>query len=87
MVQTVGVDILVVFLMLVGVVLLTGASLAAVLRATGNGLSIPAECCVPVLAPLSRHPEGSWTSAGDTGKGGPRRKTTGCSRRSPPPTT
>jgi DNA segregation ATPase FtsK/SpoIIIE, S-DNA-T family len=38
LVQTVGVDILVVFLMLVGVVLLTGASLAAVLRATGNGL-------------------------------------------------
>jgi S-DNA-T family DNA segregation ATPase FtsK/SpoIIIE len=38
LVQTVGVDILVVFLTLVGVVLLTGASLAAVLRATGNGL-------------------------------------------------
>jgi S-DNA-T family DNA segregation ATPase FtsK/SpoIIIE len=38
LVQTVGVDILVVFLALVGVVLLTGASLAAVLRATGNGL-------------------------------------------------
>ncbi|MFZ1154874.1 MAG: DNA translocase FtsK, partial [Solirubrobacteraceae bacterium] len=38
MVQTVGVDILVVFLMIVGVVLLTGASLAAVLRATGAGL-------------------------------------------------
>jgi S-DNA-T family DNA segregation ATPase FtsK/SpoIIIE len=38
LVQSVGVDILVVFLMVVGVVLLTGASLAAVLRATGNGL-------------------------------------------------
>jgi DNA segregation ATPase FtsK/SpoIIIE, S-DNA-T family len=38
MVQTAGVDILVVFLTLVGVVLLSGASLAAVLRATGNGL-------------------------------------------------
>ena len=38
LVQTVGVDILVVFLTLVGVVLLTGASLAAVLRATGTGL-------------------------------------------------
>ncbi len=38
LVQSVGVDILVVFLMIVGVVLLTGASLAAVLRATGNGL-------------------------------------------------
>jgi DNA segregation ATPase FtsK/SpoIIIE, S-DNA-T family len=39
MVQTVGVDILVVFLSVVGVVLLSGASLAAVLRATGNGLA------------------------------------------------
>jgi DNA segregation ATPase FtsK/SpoIIIE, S-DNA-T family len=38
MVQTVGVDILVVFLALAGAVLLSGASLAAVLRATGNGL-------------------------------------------------
>jgi DNA segregation ATPase FtsK/SpoIIIE, S-DNA-T family len=38
LVQTVGVDVLVVFLTLVGIVLLTGASLAAVLRATGNGL-------------------------------------------------
>jgi S-DNA-T family DNA segregation ATPase FtsK/SpoIIIE len=38
MVQTVGVDILVVFLTLVGVVLLSGASLAAALRATGSGL-------------------------------------------------
>ena len=38
MVQTVGVDILVVFLALVGAVLLSGASLAAVLRATGNGV-------------------------------------------------
>jgi DNA segregation ATPase FtsK/SpoIIIE, S-DNA-T family len=38
LVQTVGVDILVVFLLIVGVVLLTGASLAVVLRATGNGL-------------------------------------------------
>jgi S-DNA-T family DNA segregation ATPase FtsK/SpoIIIE len=38
LVQTVGVDILVVFLTLVGAVLLSGASLAAVLKATGNGL-------------------------------------------------
>jgi DNA segregation ATPase FtsK/SpoIIIE, S-DNA-T family len=38
MVQTIGVDILVIFLALVGVILLSGASLAAVLRATGNGL-------------------------------------------------
>ncbi len=38
LVQSVGVDILVVFLMVIGVVLLTGASLAVILRATGNGL-------------------------------------------------
>jgi S-DNA-T family DNA segregation ATPase FtsK/SpoIIIE len=38
LVQNVGVNILVVFLMLAGVILLTGASLAGVLRATGNGL-------------------------------------------------
>jgi DNA segregation ATPase FtsK/SpoIIIE, S-DNA-T family len=39
LVQQVGVDILVVFLFLVGLILLTGASLATVLRATGNGLA------------------------------------------------
>ncbi|MGH2854611.1 MAG: DNA translocase FtsK 4TM domain-containing protein [Solirubrobacteraceae bacterium] len=38
LVQQVGVDVLVVFLCLVGVVLLTGASLATVLRATGAGV-------------------------------------------------
>ena len=38
MIQTVGVDILVVFLALSALILLSGASLAGVLRATGNGL-------------------------------------------------
>jgi S-DNA-T family DNA segregation ATPase FtsK/SpoIIIE len=38
LVQQVGVEILVVFLFVVGVVLLSGASLAAVLRATGSGM-------------------------------------------------
>jgi len=38
LVQDVGVNILVVFLLLTGVILLTGASLASVIRATGNGL-------------------------------------------------
>jgi S-DNA-T family DNA segregation ATPase FtsK/SpoIIIE len=38
LVQSLGVDILVVFLFLVGVTLLTGASLAAAIRATGSGL-------------------------------------------------
>ncbi len=36
--QGVGVDILVVFLLLTGLILITGASLAGVLRATGNSL-------------------------------------------------
>jgi S-DNA-T family DNA segregation ATPase FtsK/SpoIIIE len=38
LVQDVGVEILVVFLALTGLILLTGASLASVLRATGSGL-------------------------------------------------
>jgi S-DNA-T family DNA segregation ATPase FtsK/SpoIIIE len=38
LVQDVGVDILVVFLALAGVILLTGASIASVIRATGNGM-------------------------------------------------
>jgi S-DNA-T family DNA segregation ATPase FtsK/SpoIIIE len=38
LVQNVGVDILVIFLFLVGVTLLTGASLASAIRATGSGL-------------------------------------------------
>jgi S-DNA-T family DNA segregation ATPase FtsK/SpoIIIE len=38
LVQNVGVDILVVFLALSAIVLLTGASLASAIRATGNGL-------------------------------------------------
>jgi S-DNA-T family DNA segregation ATPase FtsK/SpoIIIE len=38
LVQSVGVDILVIFLFLVGVILLTGASLASAIRATGSGV-------------------------------------------------
>jgi S-DNA-T family DNA segregation ATPase FtsK/SpoIIIE len=38
LVQSVGVNILVVFLLMTGVILLTGASLASAIRATGNGL-------------------------------------------------
>jgi S-DNA-T family DNA segregation ATPase FtsK/SpoIIIE len=38
LVQDVGVDILVVFLTLTGVILLTGASIASVIRATGTGM-------------------------------------------------
>jgi S-DNA-T family DNA segregation ATPase FtsK/SpoIIIE len=36
--QSVGVDILAIFLLITGVILLTGASIASVIRATGNGL-------------------------------------------------
>ena len=39
LVQNVGVDILVVFLFLVGITLLTGASLASAIRATGSGVA------------------------------------------------
>jgi S-DNA-T family DNA segregation ATPase FtsK/SpoIIIE len=39
LVQNVGVDILVIFLFLVGVILMTGASLASAIRATGNGVA------------------------------------------------
>ncbi len=38
LVQDVGVDILVVFLLFTGVILLTGASIASVIRATGSGV-------------------------------------------------
>jgi DNA segregation ATPase FtsK/SpoIIIE, S-DNA-T family len=38
LVQDVGVDILVVFLMITGAILLTGASIASVIRATGSGV-------------------------------------------------
>jgi DNA segregation ATPase FtsK/SpoIIIE, S-DNA-T family len=38
LVQNVGVDILVIFLLLTGVILLTGASIASVIRATGSGV-------------------------------------------------
>jgi DNA segregation ATPase FtsK/SpoIIIE, S-DNA-T family len=38
LVQSVGVDILAIFLLVTGVILLTGASIASVIRATGNGL-------------------------------------------------
>ncbi len=38
LVQSVGVDILALFLLITGVILLTGASIASVIRATGSGL-------------------------------------------------
>jgi S-DNA-T family DNA segregation ATPase FtsK/SpoIIIE len=38
LIQDVGVDILVVFLLITGVILLTGASIASVIRATGSGV-------------------------------------------------
>ncbi|MGA9315277.1 MAG: DNA translocase FtsK [Solirubrobacteraceae bacterium] len=61
LVQTVGVDILVVFLLVVGVVLLTGLSLAVVVRATGNGLVDTSR----VLRARASALERSGKSAGD----------------------
>jgi DNA segregation ATPase FtsK/SpoIIIE, S-DNA-T family len=61
LVQTVGVDILVVFLLVVGVVLLTGLSLAVVVRATGNGLLDTSR----VLRARANALERSGKSAGD----------------------
>ncbi|MGH2903327.1 MAG: DNA translocase FtsK, partial [Solirubrobacteraceae bacterium] len=69
LVQSVGVDILVVFLFLVGVILLTGASLASAVRATGSGVadttrmlkahrprSASTESAPPFAQPESLHP-------------------------------
>jgi S-DNA-T family DNA segregation ATPase FtsK/SpoIIIE len=69
LVQSVGVDILVVFLFLVGVILLTGASLASAIRATGSGVAdttrmlkahrprtTGADAHEPLIQPDSLHP-------------------------------
>jgi S-DNA-T family DNA segregation ATPase FtsK/SpoIIIE len=69
LVQSLGVDILVVFLFLVGVILLTGASLASAIRATGSGVadttrmlkahrprSAATESPAPFAQPESLHP-------------------------------
>ncbi len=53
LVQSVGVNILVVFLLLTGVILVTGASLAGVLRATGTGLIDTTK----MMRSLSQRPE------------------------------
>jgi S-DNA-T family DNA segregation ATPase FtsK/SpoIIIE len=58
LVQSVGVNILVVFLFLVGVILLTGASLATAIRTTGNGLMDTTR----VLRSLAVAPERPTTS-------------------------
>jgi S-DNA-T family DNA segregation ATPase FtsK/SpoIIIE len=57
LVQDVGVSILVAFLLIVGVILITGASLAGVIRATGNG-----------LIDTTRMMRGSAAGAGGTGR-------------------
>jgi S-DNA-T family DNA segregation ATPase FtsK/SpoIIIE len=63
LVQSLGVDILVVFLFLIGVTLLTGASLASMIRATGSGvvdttrmLRVNRPRVPAVAAPGSLHP-------------------------------
>ncbi len=54
LIQSVGVNILVVFLLLTGVILVTGASLAGVLRATGTGLIDTTK----MMRSLGQRPEG-----------------------------
>ena len=62
LVQSVGVDILVVFLFLVGVMLLTGASLASVIRATGQRLWHDPHGCAHAEQPTARPepPVAAW---------------------------
>jgi DNA segregation ATPase FtsK/SpoIIIE, S-DNA-T family len=67
LVQTVGVEILVVFLLLAGAVLLSGASLAAVLRATGSGLADTSRVLrarAGALASKGKHAEGDESQEG-----------------------
>ncbi len=62
LVQDVGVDILVVFLLLTGVILLTGASIASVIRATGSGV-------VDTTRMMRRLREREREPAADSGRG------------------
>jgi DNA segregation ATPase FtsK/SpoIIIE, S-DNA-T family len=55
LVQDVGVDILVVFLLLVGVILITGASLGGTLRATGSGVVETTRMMRSLRAPAEQH--------------------------------
>jgi S-DNA-T family DNA segregation ATPase FtsK/SpoIIIE len=57
LVQDVGVDILVVFLLLVGVILITGASLGGTLRATGSGVVETTRMVRSLRAPASAEEE------------------------------
>jgi S-DNA-T family DNA segregation ATPase FtsK/SpoIIIE len=74
LVGSVGVDILVVFLFLVGVTLLTGASLASVVRATGSGLIDTTRLVRSRVASLERSYSGlsgEMPGAGEQGLGPP----------------
>ena len=64
LVQSVGVDILVVFLLLAGVILLTGASLASVLRATGSGVVDTTRMLRSAAWSRTRHARGARERAG-----------------------
>ncbi len=64
LVQQVGVDILVVFLFLVGLVLLTGASIATVLRTAGGGLIDTTRVVKRMAASDRAQPVGSDREAG-----------------------
>jgi S-DNA-T family DNA segregation ATPase FtsK/SpoIIIE len=70
LVQQVGVDILVVFLFVVGVILLTGASLATVLRATGSGVVDSTRILAARVGERREREDGGRSDA--TSVGGPR---------------
>jgi S-DNA-T family DNA segregation ATPase FtsK/SpoIIIE len=84
LVQQVGVDILVVFLSIAGLVLLTGASIATVLRTAGGGLIDTTR-----TARRRRHAGAATAVAADRGAGGRRladraaRRRAGCRRAGP----
>ena len=73
LVQSAGVDILILFLLVVGVVLLTGASLAAVLRATGNGLVDTSRVIKERARALERVTQGIQEERSQQAKAGSRR--------------
>jgi DNA segregation ATPase FtsK/SpoIIIE, S-DNA-T family len=69
LVQTVGVDILVVFLAIAGAVLLSGASLSALLRATGHGLADTTRVLRARAQALEQASRGAWEERGAAAEG------------------
>ncbi len=70
LVQDVGVDILVLFLLLVGIILLTGASLGGALRATGSGVADTTRMMRALADRRPGEPEDGAGAFGDGFEGG-----------------